>query len=218
MKKEVAESRHAERIAPVDVFAAIQQAMEICQNLKINAHAWEGVPPRRDRLDQARRSVKMLSGFGNGIKELDKARWNTFREEVFSDMERESYRSRTLIRFQKLKDKNEWSNPAQYELSSFFAYIDLHCPIRSTFEEIVSIVTGEYVTQIVKDFLDQYIGHGAHKSSTEISPDGIEVGGFDGANSTCPVSLEPHVAMKYFGYACAEYLLMNAIRNTYLLL
>jgi hypothetical protein len=190
---------------------AITASEQLCQTMKFDLNSWHGVPPRADREEGVR--LDTLAGFAQDIKELDRLRWSKFRAAVGTKLLDHAAMVKLIAEAYVLKppkifEPPIWIEAAVIELPAFFSFLRAAVPIQD-YSQMHSLITPPFISDLVKGFLVHHVGEGenrVHHSSFD---------GFDGVDKTCPVSLVPTKGMRYFSFACAEYLLMMSIEKQF---
>lgn len=192
------------------ILALIQEAQDFCQNIKTRTHTWEGVDTNPHRAQQIKDSlIYHLKGFHQELKNLDKARWDQFLDISLYSHTPNQTKIRYIIETSESED--EWTNDALQELPPFLDFLDTHTIVKPHDFVTTMSYCAEQLPDIVGNFLQEHVGHHHHRVHME-EKDGLGAReGLDGEEKTCPVALAPDMAVRYFTYAAAEYLLMQAI-------
>lgn len=193
---------------------AIDSALLFCEHMELEHSHWMGVPPREDRREQARESVKLLRGFYSDINRLNTLNWEEFRAFMESDQHSERT-SADVAQILELGDASRaiWISAAKVELPAFLKYLDSLKIGFNSWQELVNTNFNPHrISIIVSDFLSQHVGVGEQKIVRRYTRTGnIISSGFDGDEKSCPISIAPGRGIVFFSYMCAEYVLMNAI-------
>ncbi|MEP7167471.1 MAG: hypothetical protein ABI758_05840 [Candidatus Woesebacteria bacterium] len=181
-------------------------AMEFCQNLDTDSSSWEGVQPLPERRAQVIESMQKLVGFRNDVKKLDKQRWIDFQSLGQSHEQITERDVRRIIKSGEVDTRGHWIKDARVLLNDMFNYTETILG-RRTWNEFAEALEEGQILEIVSSFLRTHVGEHDQRVVSDTSV------GFDGVAKSCPVSLSPGISVRYFTFACAEYILMNSIKD-----
>lgn len=198
---------------PITFNHLLHTAQTVCADLSIDDSVWSGVVYDKSRKTQIHEDMAYLKGFYKDIKLLDKQRWREFRKNFCTLINQDIEHLAQLIHYTDFNtDLGQiWIGAANAELDYLILFLYSHTNFKNLdFSQTVDIITSGTINNIVASFLRYHVGEGSRRVKREVK-ENFTYNGFDGSGRTCPVVEVQKMAVTYFVYTAAEYMLMYQI-------